>query len=126
MTTTQIDEDLACVLCHQPGGWTFRDYGAGRAHSDCIDRVGADYRPTLDELQRAERDMWPLGYCFRDGASRMAGTAYHDEHVRRYHIWGYDLHFASWSSFQRWLADAWSYFDFCNNYYDEQTDQEWD
>ena len=116
-----------CALCHEPGGWTFRDYGDGVAHSDCIERVGADERPTLEMLQRAEREMQGVGYCFRDSCGYMAGESYHQDHVRRYHIWGYDYNFASWSSFQRWLQDAYAYLDHCANDWDEDdTDSDYD
>lgn len=107
--TTKTDEDLVCALCHQSGGWLFKDYGSGIAHTDCLEAVGVNDRPTLEELQRAERQMYTIGYVFRDSCGRMHGGAYHDDNIRRYHVYGYALHFASWASFGRWLDDAFSY-----------------
>lgn len=126
MSPTYADDSRVCVLCHQPGGWLFRDYGEDLAHTDCMEAVGVDDRPTLAQLQRAENQMLQLGYVFRDSCARMCSGIYHDQNVRRYHIFGHDYHFASWASYQRWLDNAFSYWDMCEIALDAEEDTDWD
>lgn len=105
-----------CVICHQPGGWSFTPHGGGggRAHTDCLGRLGADVLPSFEDLQSAERRLYRIGEAFRDSCGRMASSVYEGTNGRKFHIAGTDYHFASWSSFLAWLDSAEAYHDHIN------------